>query len=53
MRPLEAIERGRIAFLYELYTRSAGDAGQGIPYEELVDAPRTHGMEGNQHASRR
>ena len=23
--------------LYELYTRSAGDARQGVPYEALID----------------
>jgi hypothetical protein len=38
MISLEAIEPERMAFLYELYTRSAGDAAQGIPYEELIDA---------------
>jgi hypothetical protein len=38
MRPLEAMEQERMAFLYELYTRSAGDARQGVPYEELIDA---------------
>jgi hypothetical protein len=38
MIPLEAMEQERLAFLYELYTRSAGDARQGVPYEELIDA---------------
>jgi hypothetical protein len=38
MIPLEAMEQERLAFLYELYTRSAGDARQGIPYEALIDA---------------
>jgi hypothetical protein len=33
-----AMEQERLAFLYELYTRSAGDARQGIPYEALIDA---------------
>jgi hypothetical protein len=37
MMPLEAMEQERLLFLYELYTRSAGDARQGIPYEELID----------------
>jgi hypothetical protein len=34
----EAMEQDRVAFLYELYTRSAGDARQGVPYEELINA---------------
>jgi hypothetical protein len=34
----EAMEQERMAFLYELYTRSAGDARQGVPYEALIDA---------------
>jgi hypothetical protein len=34
----EAMEQDRVAFLYELYTRSAGDARQGVPYEALIDA---------------
>jgi hypothetical protein len=34
----EALEQERMAFLYELYTRSAGDARQGVPYEALIDA---------------
>ena len=38
MRPLAAMEQERLSFLYELYTRSAGDARQGIPYEALIDA---------------
>ena len=38
MKPLEALEPERLAFLYELHTRSAGDARQGIPYEELIEA---------------
>lgn len=38
MIPVEAMEQERISFLYELYKRSAGDARQGVPYEELVDA---------------
>jgi len=29
---------GALAFLSELYTRSAGDARQGVPYEVLIDA---------------
>jgi hypothetical protein len=33
-----AMEPERLAFLSELYTRSAGDARQGIPYEALIDA---------------
>lgn len=28
----------RLAFLSELYTCSAGDARQGVPYEALIDA---------------
>ena len=35
---LEAIGQERMAFLYELYTRNAGDARQGVPYEALIDA---------------
>ena len=38
MTAFEAMEQERLSFLYELYTRSAGDARQGIPYEELIDA---------------
>jgi DNA-binding MarR family transcriptional regulator len=33
-----AMEPERLAFLSELYTRSAGDAHQGVPYEALIDA---------------
>jgi hypothetical protein len=38
MMAFDAREPARLAFLYELYTRSAGDARQGVPYEALVDA---------------
>ena len=38
MIAFEAMEPERMAFLYELYTRSAGDARQGVPYEALIDA---------------
>jgi hypothetical protein len=38
MMAFEAIDQERLAFLYELYTRSAGDARQGVPYEALIDA---------------
>jgi hypothetical protein len=38
MSLLEAREQARMAFLSELYTRSAGDARQGVPYEALVEA---------------
>jgi hypothetical protein len=38
MRPLEAMEQECMAFLYELYTRSEGDARQVVPYEELISA---------------
>jgi hypothetical protein len=38
MTAFEAMEQERLSFLYELYTRSAGDARQGIPYEALIDA---------------
>ena len=38
MRPLAAMEQERLSFLYELYTRSAGDARPGIAYEALIDA---------------
>ncbi len=31
MMPFEAMEQERMAFLYELYTRSEGDARQGCP----------------------
>lgn len=38
MIAFEAMEQERMAFLYELYIRSAGDARQGVPYETLIDA---------------
>jgi hypothetical protein len=38
MMPFDTMEPQRITFLCELYTRSAGDARQGVPYEELIDA---------------
>ena len=38
MIAFDAMEPGQMAFLYELYTRSAGDARQGVPYEALIDA---------------
>jgi hypothetical protein len=38
MIAFDAMEPEHMAFLYELYTRSAGDARQGIPYEVLIDA---------------
>jgi hypothetical protein len=38
MIALGAMEQERMAFLSELYTRSAGDARQGVPYEALIDA---------------
>ncbi len=38
MITFDAREQERLSFLSELYTRSAGDARQGIPYEELIDA---------------
>ena len=38
MIAFEAMEEKRMAFLSELYTRSAGDARQGVPYEALIDA---------------
>jgi len=31
LMPFEAMEQERMAFRYELYTRSAGDARQGDP----------------------
>jgi hypothetical protein len=34
----EAMEPERLAFLSELYTQSAGDARQGVPYEALIHA---------------
>jgi hypothetical protein len=36
--PYDAMEQERLLFLYELYTRSAGDARQGVPYDALIDA---------------
>jgi hypothetical protein len=38
MIAFEAMEQERLAFLYKLYTRSEGDARQGVPYEALIDA---------------
>jgi hypothetical protein len=38
MQMIEAMEPEYLAFLAELYTRTAGDARQGIPYEALIDA---------------
>jgi hypothetical protein len=38
MMTFAAMEPERLAFLSELYTRSAGDARQGVPYEALIDA---------------
>jgi hypothetical protein len=38
MIAFDAMEPAHMAFLYELYTRSAGDARQGVPYEGLIDA---------------
>jgi hypothetical protein len=38
MIAFDAMEQGHMAFLHELYTRSAGDARQGVPYEVLIDA---------------
>jgi hypothetical protein len=38
MIAFDAMEPEHLAFLYELYTRSAGDARQGVPYEALIDA---------------
>jgi hypothetical protein len=38
MLAFDAMEQEHMAFLYELYTRSAGDARQGVPYEGLIDA---------------
>ncbi len=34
----DAMAPAPMAFLSELYTRSAGDARQGVPYEALIDA---------------
>jgi hypothetical protein len=36
--PYDAMEQEHMLFLYELYTRSEGDARQGIPYEALIHA---------------
>jgi hypothetical protein len=38
MLAFDAMEPEHMAFLYELYTRSAGDARQGVPYDALIDA---------------
>ena len=38
MMAFAAMVPERLAFLSELYTRSAGDARQGVPYEALIDA---------------
>jgi hypothetical protein len=38
MMTFDAMDPDRLAFLSELYTRSAGDARQGVPYEALIDA---------------
>jgi hypothetical protein len=38
MMAFDAMEPAQMAFLSELYTRSAGDARQGVPYEALIDA---------------
>jgi hypothetical protein len=38
MMPFDERQQERIAFLYEIYKGSAGDAHQGVPYEELIDA---------------
>ena len=38
MMAFAAMEPERLAFLSELYTRSAGDARQGVPYEALIGA---------------
>jgi hypothetical protein len=38
MIAFDAMEPERLAFLTELYTRTAGDARQGVPYEALIDA---------------
>jgi len=37
MMAFDAMEPEHMAFLYELYTRSAGDARQGVSYEGLID----------------
>jgi hypothetical protein len=38
MMAFDAMEQAHMTFLYELYTRSAGDARQGVSYEGLIDA---------------
>lgn len=38
MIQVEEMEQRHLAFLHELYTRSAGDPSHGVPYEELVEA---------------
>jgi hypothetical protein len=38
MMAFDAMAPAHLAFLYELYTRSAGDARQGVSYEGLIDA---------------
>ncbi len=38
MMAFAAMDPEHLAFLSELYTRSAGDARQGVPYEALIDA---------------
>jgi len=38
MLAFDAMAPEHMAFLYALYTRSAGDARQGVPYEALIDA---------------
>jgi hypothetical protein len=38
MMAFDAMEPEHMAFLDELYTRSAGDARHGVPYEALIDA---------------
>jgi hypothetical protein len=38
MMPFDPGEQARLSFLYELYSRSEGDARQGVPYEVLIDA---------------
>jgi hypothetical protein len=35
MMPFDEREQERLSFLYELYKRSAGDARQGVPYEDV------------------
>jgi len=38
MMACAAMAPERLAFLSELYTRSAGDVRQGMPYEALIEA---------------